>query len=185
MTDRVWNSPTYSTVSDKIQRQHREWLAMVYVRQSTMEQVERHQESTRLQYALVDGALHMGWNRSSIVVVDDDVGRSGASIEGRPGYQPTGISCWRSAGPAITPNEPADNMMPLNPRTVWLGAPWSGNGTGVDRTGAGRDQFVLVHADVGAIATARTVRATPAPWRRLPPPITAGSSPVICPGEGS
>ena len=60
---------------------------MVYVRQSTIQQVERHQESTRLQYALVDRALHFGWHRSSIVVVDDDLGRSGASMEGRPGFQ--------------------------------------------------------------------------------------------------
>ncbi|HXA26941.1 MAG TPA: recombinase family protein, partial [Acetobacteraceae bacterium] len=60
---------------------------MVYIRQSTMQQVERHQESTRLQYALVDRALLYGWHRSSIVVVDDDQGRSGASMEGRLGFQ--------------------------------------------------------------------------------------------------
>jgi DNA invertase Pin-like site-specific DNA recombinase len=60
---------------------------MVYVRQSTMQQIERHQESTRLQYALVDRARHFGWHRSSIEVVDDDLGRSGVSMEGRPGFQ--------------------------------------------------------------------------------------------------
>jgi DNA invertase Pin-like site-specific DNA recombinase len=87
MTDGIRRSLMCSTVLDKIQRQHLERLAMVYVRQSTIQQVERHQESTRLQYALVDRALHMGWDRSSIVVVDDDLGRSGASIEGRPGFQ--------------------------------------------------------------------------------------------------
>jgi DNA invertase Pin-like site-specific DNA recombinase len=87
VTDGVRNAPTRSAVSDKIQRQHRERLAMVYVRQSTMQQIERHQESTRLQYALVDRALSFGWDRSSIVVVDDDQGRSGASMEGRPGFQ--------------------------------------------------------------------------------------------------
>ena len=87
MTDGVRSSPTQSTISDKIQRRHRERLAMVYVRQSTMQQIERHQESTRLQYALVDRALHFGWDRSSIVVIDDDLGRSGASMEGRPGFQ--------------------------------------------------------------------------------------------------
>jgi len=86
MTEGVRRSPTYGTVSDKIKRQHQERLKMVYVRQSTLQQVERHQESTRLQYALVDRALHMGWDRSSVVVVDDDLGRSGASIEGRPGF---------------------------------------------------------------------------------------------------
>lgn len=74
-------------VSEKIARRHRERLAIIYIRQSTVQQVERHQESTRLQYALVDRAFHLGWARESIVVVDDDLGRSGATIEGRLGFQ--------------------------------------------------------------------------------------------------
>src|SRR5512134_1588910 len=74
-------------VSDKIQRRHRERAAIVYVRQSTVQQIERHQESTRLQYALADRAFHFGWGRGSITVIDDDLGRSGASIEGRLGFQ--------------------------------------------------------------------------------------------------
>ena len=65
-------------LSEKIFRRHRERLAIVYIRQSTVQQVERHQESTRLQYALVDRAFHLGWARETIVVVDDDLGRSGA-----------------------------------------------------------------------------------------------------------
>jgi len=72
---------------DKIKRHHRERLAMVYIRQSTPQQVERHQESTRLQYALADRAFQFGWERETIVVVDDDLGRSGATIEGRLGFQ--------------------------------------------------------------------------------------------------
>jgi DNA invertase Pin-like site-specific DNA recombinase len=72
---------------EKIDRQHRERLAIVYIRQSTVQQVERHQESTRLQYALVDRAIQFGWPRETIVVVDDDLGRSGATIEGRLGFQ--------------------------------------------------------------------------------------------------
>jgi len=76
-----------SPTSEKIFRRHRERLAIVYIRQSTVQQVERHQESTRLQYALVDRAFHLGWARESIVVVDDDLGRSGATIEGRLGFQ--------------------------------------------------------------------------------------------------
>jgi excisionase family DNA binding protein len=74
-------------LSEKISRHHRERLAIVYIRQSTVQQVERHQESTRLQYALVDRAFHLGWARETIVVVDDDLGRSGATIEGRLGFQ--------------------------------------------------------------------------------------------------
>src|SRR5215472_11269000 len=71
----------------KIQRRHRDRLAIVYIRQSTPQQVERHQESTRLQYALVERAFQFGWAREAIVVVDDDLGRSGASVEGRLGFQ--------------------------------------------------------------------------------------------------
>ncbi len=74
-------------LSEKISRHHRERLAIVYIRQSTVQQVERHQELTRLQYALVDRAFHLGWARETIVVVDDDLGRSGATIEGRLGFQ--------------------------------------------------------------------------------------------------
>ena len=48
-------------LSDKITGRHRDRLAVVYVRQSTPQQVGRHQESTRLQYALVDRALQLGW----------------------------------------------------------------------------------------------------------------------------
>ena len=47
--------------SDKIQGHHRDRLAVVYVRQSTLQQVSRHQESTRLQYGLVERALQLGW----------------------------------------------------------------------------------------------------------------------------
>ena len=71
----------------KIQRQHRERSAIVYIRQSTVQQVERHQESTRLQYALVERAFQFGWARETIIVIDDDLGRSGATIEGRLGFQ--------------------------------------------------------------------------------------------------
>jgi DNA invertase Pin-like site-specific DNA recombinase len=73
--------------SGKIQGHHRDRRAVVYVRQSTLQQVARHQESTRLQYGLVDRALSLGWPRTQIVVIDDDLGKSGASAEGRPGFQ--------------------------------------------------------------------------------------------------
>jgi DNA invertase Pin-like site-specific DNA recombinase len=74
-------------IRDKILRRHQDRLAIVYVRQSTVQQVERHQESTRLQYALADRAAQYGWGREQIIVIDDDLGRSGASVEGRVGFQ--------------------------------------------------------------------------------------------------
>jgi DNA invertase Pin-like site-specific DNA recombinase len=75
------------SLGGKIQSGHLDRLAVVYVRQSTMQQVDRHQESTRLQYALVDRAIALGWPRSQVTVIDEDLGRSGSTAEGRPGFQ--------------------------------------------------------------------------------------------------
>jgi hypothetical protein len=72
---------------EKISRHHQERLAIIYIRQSTPQQVERNQESTKLQYALVDRAFQFGWTRETIVTIDDDLGRSGSTIEGRLGFQ--------------------------------------------------------------------------------------------------
>src|SRR5258706_5402659 len=71
----------------KLQSRHLERLAVVYVRQSTVGQVQRHRESTDLQYNLVGLAERLGWPRPRILVVDDDLGVSGASAEGRRGFQ--------------------------------------------------------------------------------------------------
>ena len=71
----------------KIQQKHLERLAVVYVRQSTVHQVHRHRESTQLQYGLVELAERLQWPRERILVIDDDLGVSGASIEGRHGFQ--------------------------------------------------------------------------------------------------
>jgi DNA invertase Pin-like site-specific DNA recombinase len=73
--------------SPKLQPWHFERTAMVYVRQSTPQQVIEHQESTARQYGLVDRAVMLGWPRAQVVVIDDDLGKSGQSAEGRPGFQ--------------------------------------------------------------------------------------------------
>ena len=86
MSAHLSRSPALSRDS-KIQSGHLERLAVVYVRQSTMQQVERHQESTRLQYALSDRAIALGWARSQVLIIDEDLGRSGSTAEGRPGFQ--------------------------------------------------------------------------------------------------
>src|SRR5690242_12037138 len=74
-------------ITDKIQGRHRDRLAVVYVRQSSLQQVGRHPESTRLQYALAERARQLGWAPERVVVIDDDLGRSGSSAEARPGFQ--------------------------------------------------------------------------------------------------
>jgi DNA invertase Pin-like site-specific DNA recombinase len=71
----------------KLQAWHLERSAIVYVRQSTPQQVLEHQESTARQYALVDRAVALGWPRQQILIIDDDLGKSGQSIEGRLGFQ--------------------------------------------------------------------------------------------------
>jgi len=79
--------PLTSPLSEKVHDRHRDRQAVVYVRQSTPRQVEQHRESTRLQYALVERACQLGWPRAQVLVIDDDLGRSGASTIDRPGFQ--------------------------------------------------------------------------------------------------
>jgi DNA invertase Pin-like site-specific DNA recombinase len=64
-----------------------ERLAVVYVRQSTRQQVLDHGESTRLQYGLVERAVGLGWPTSRVLVIDEDLGKSGSSAAGRVGFQ--------------------------------------------------------------------------------------------------
>ena len=79
--------PAGTPVGEKIQPWHRDRLAVVYIRQSTPQQVLDHQESTRLQYGLVARARELGWAAERIVVIDDDLGKSGSSTTGRTGFQ--------------------------------------------------------------------------------------------------
>jgi DNA invertase Pin-like site-specific DNA recombinase len=75
------------TSSEKISPSHLQRLAVVYVRQSTAQQVLNHGESTRLQYGLVSRAQTMGWPKERVLVIDDDLGVSAASSEGRTGFR--------------------------------------------------------------------------------------------------
>ena len=58
-----------------------------YVRQSTIRQVFENQESTKRQYALRQQAVALGWPVEQIVVIDSDLGQSGASAVDREGFQ--------------------------------------------------------------------------------------------------
>ena len=60
--------------------------AYIYVRQSTLAQTIRNTESLARQYDLAGRARELGWAEHQIVVVDDDLGRSGASAQGRKGF---------------------------------------------------------------------------------------------------
>lgn len=74
-------------VSPKIEPRHLRLQAIVYIRQSTPQQVHHNPESTRRQYQLADRAREMGWPDGQIRVMDDDLGLSGASSQQRAGFQ--------------------------------------------------------------------------------------------------
>jgi DNA invertase Pin-like site-specific DNA recombinase len=72
---------------EKVRPEHRDRNAYLYVRQSTLRQVVENTESTKRQYALRDRAAALGWDAQQIVVIDSDLGQSGASAADREGFQ--------------------------------------------------------------------------------------------------
>src|SRR5580704_5326391 len=72
---------------DQISAAHRAKRAYVYVRQSSVNQIKHHRESTELQYRLVDRAVRFGWPRERVEVIDEDLGKSGARGSDRHGFQ--------------------------------------------------------------------------------------------------
>lgn len=71
----------------KVQARHLKRNAYLYVRQSTLRQVFENTESTKRQYALKQRAIALGWALDQVVVVDSDLGQSGASAADREGFQ--------------------------------------------------------------------------------------------------
>ena len=71
----------------KVLPRHLAGNAYLYVRQSTPRQVIENQESTRRQYALQERAKALGWAPEQLVVIDNDLGRSGRSAADREGFQ--------------------------------------------------------------------------------------------------
>jgi DNA invertase Pin-like site-specific DNA recombinase len=84
---RTTSDMVLSPGSAKIQSCHLVRQAFVYVRQSTLQQVLEHRESTARQYALVEQAVALGWPRSQVEVIDEDQGQSGQSAVARTGFQ--------------------------------------------------------------------------------------------------
>jgi DNA invertase Pin-like site-specific DNA recombinase len=70
----------------KITQAHLGRSAYVYVRQSTDRQVQNNLQSQQRQYELADIAKRYGWASESVVIIDDDLGRSGSSTAGRTGF---------------------------------------------------------------------------------------------------
>lgn len=71
----------------KVTASHRQRVAIVYIRQSTLMQVREHTESTARQYGLAQEAARLGWPATDIEVIDADLGLSGRSITHRDGFK--------------------------------------------------------------------------------------------------
>lgn len=71
--------------TDQISEQHLQRKALVYIRQSSLQQVKNNRESTRRQYALADRAREYGFKE--VEIIDEDLGVSGSGQRERPGFQ--------------------------------------------------------------------------------------------------
>jgi DNA invertase Pin-like site-specific DNA recombinase len=71
-------------MNDKIRPEHLQRAAYVYVRQSTHYQVRHHREGQQRQYDLEPRARQLGFGQ--VVVIDEDLGRSGSGMQERPGF---------------------------------------------------------------------------------------------------
>ncbi len=75
------------TSLSKIRPEHLNRIAIVYIRQSTLNQVRYNQESTERQYAIQEKAMNLGWTQEQIQVIDEDLGISGSGRSLRQGFQ--------------------------------------------------------------------------------------------------
>jgi DNA invertase Pin-like site-specific DNA recombinase len=71
----------------KINEHHRQRLAYIYIRQSTLRQVAENQESQDLQYQLAARARSLGWSESRIQIIDEDLGKTAVTSHARTGFQ--------------------------------------------------------------------------------------------------
>ena len=84
----------------KITPEHLARAAYVYVRQSTPDQVRNNHESRRRQYALQEQAKQLAW--TNIIVIDEDLGRSGSGTA-RSGFERLlGAVCEGSVGAVLS-----------------------------------------------------------------------------------
>jgi DNA invertase Pin-like site-specific DNA recombinase len=74
------------SANEKIKPTHLQRCTYVYVRQSTAAQVQYNRESTDRQYKLADRALRLGWSKSQIKIIDEDLARSGSGTSERHGF---------------------------------------------------------------------------------------------------
>jgi DNA invertase Pin-like site-specific DNA recombinase len=74
-------------VHQKVTADHLKRDAYLYIRQSTLRQVFENTESTKRQYGLRQRAIALGWPTERVIVIDSDLGQSGATATDRQGFQ--------------------------------------------------------------------------------------------------
>jgi DNA invertase Pin-like site-specific DNA recombinase len=74
------------SVASKIRPHHLDRWALVYVRQSSPQQVVRYTESAKVQASLREQALQWGWPAERIRIIDQDQGRTATTAVGREGF---------------------------------------------------------------------------------------------------
>jgi hypothetical protein len=163
----------------KITSSHRERAALVYLRQSSMAQVREHTESTRSQYALADKAAALGWPRTSIEVIDADLGISGKWGVPREGFTELVTRMCRGDAGAIFGIE--ITRQPRKRRTAAHAAvkrascarrrpgprqpAWSAAGTAEGAGSLGKSRYAAVRDALAAAARRRWSAAMLAPGR--------------------
>ena len=73
--------------SELVTPQHLQLKAIIYIRQSSPHQMLSNQESLKLQYALRQRAIDLGWSDEKIEIIDSDLGTTAAAAEHRTGFK--------------------------------------------------------------------------------------------------
>ena len=89
--------------SELVSQMHLQRKALIYIRQSTPHQVLSNQESLRLQYALQQRAIDLGWRPQDIEIIDADLGMTGASASHRVGFQEVVTKMWSGRSRRLRP----------------------------------------------------------------------------------
>ena len=107
----------------KVNAGHLKRNAYLYVRQSSIRQVVEHAESTKRQYALQQHAMALGWSVEQIIVIDSDLGQSGASAADREGFQKLVADVGMGKASSSAWKFPAWHATPRTGIGFWKSAP--------------------------------------------------------------
>ncbi|WP_375143552.1 recombinase family protein [Bradyrhizobium sp. CCGUVB14] len=107
----------------KITADHLVRSAVVYVRQSSVDQVVHNLESQRRQYGLEARARALGW--SGVEVIDDDLGKSGCGVARRGFERLLALICEGASVRCFQSRPPASLETVETGTRCWNFAAWS------------------------------------------------------------